>query len=66
LTGFERIVFKGTILHLVYPGSVNNFLRRRGITNTGSKDWILHNTAELIKSVEAYTESRNIKVVQFN
>ena len=41
LTGFDRIVFKGTILPLAHEDGATSFLRRRGVLNRDYKKWML-------------------------
>jgi hypothetical protein len=52
LTGFDRIVFKGTILPLAYEDGAMSFLRRRGVLNRDYKKWMLAQTDALVTSVD--------------
>jgi hypothetical protein len=54
ISGFDRIVFKGSILPLSYAEGVTEFCRRRGILNKDYKDWMMAQSAALIESVERY------------
>ena len=40
LTGFDRIVFKGTILPLAHEDGAMSFLGARGVLNRDYKKWI--------------------------
>ena len=55
LTGFDRIVFKGTILPLAHEGGAMSFLRWRGVLNRDYKKWMLAQTDALVTSVELIT-----------
>jgi hypothetical protein len=52
LTGFDRIVFKGTILPLAYADGVMSFLHGRGVLNRDYKRWMMAQTETLIEAVE--------------
>jgi len=58
LTGFDRIVFKGTILPLAYPQGAMNFLRWRGVLNRDYKQWMEAQTDALISSVEQHAREQ--------
>ncbi|MCF6285077.1 MAG: hypothetical protein L3K26_07795 [Candidatus Hydrogenedentes bacterium] len=58
LTGFDRIVFKGSILPLMYDEGVKSFCRGRGILNKDYKSWMLKQTGKLIDSATQYAETR--------
>lgn len=54
LTGFDRIVFKGTILPLAHEEGAMSFLRWRGVLNRDYKDWMQAQTETLIGAVNEY------------
>jgi hypothetical protein len=54
LTGFDRIVFKGTIRPLAYAEGAMRFLSWRGVLNRDYKRWMLGQTRELTEAVDAY------------
>lgn len=56
LTGFDRIVFKGSILPLMHEQGVTKFLRYKGILNKEYKDWMLGGTKEIVSAAEAYAK----------
>ncbi len=41
ITGFDRIVFKSSILPLMYEKGVMSFCHSRGILNKDYKNWML-------------------------
>ncbi len=52
LTGFDRIVFKGTILPLAHEEGAMSFLRWRGVLNRDYKSWMRAQTEALITAVD--------------
>ena len=52
LSGFDRIVFKGTILPLAHEEGAMGFLRWRGVLNRDYKTWMQAQTDALIQAVE--------------
>ena len=52
LTGFDRIVFKGTILPVTHDEGAMSFLRWRGVLNRDYKNWMLQQTQDLINTVD--------------
>ena len=59
LTGFDRIVFKGTILPLAHEDGAMSFLRWRGVLNRDYKKWMLTQTDALIKAVDQYAKEQS-------
>lgn len=59
LSGFDRIVFKGTILPLVRPESAMSFFRSRGVLNKDFKSWAMEQSQKIVSSAEAYAESHD-------
>jgi hypothetical protein len=52
LTGFDRIVFKGTILPLAHEEGAMSFLRWRGVLNRDYKQWMQTQTDALVTAVD--------------
>ena len=59
LTGFDRIVFKGTILPLAHEAGAMSFLRWRGVLNRDYKNWMLAQTDALVPSVDRYAREQS-------
>ena len=58
LNGFDRIVFKGSILPLMYDEGVKRFCRGRGILNKEYKHWMLEQTAKVIDGASQYAQEQ--------
>lgn len=58
LTGFDRIVFKGTILPLAHEDGAMSFLRWRGVLNRDYKKWMQEQTDALVTSVDRYAREQ--------
>ncbi len=56
ITGFDRIVFKGSILPLMHEKGVMNFCHSHGILNKEYKPWMLKQTEKLVSDAERYAE----------
>jgi hypothetical protein len=56
LNGFDRIVFKGSILPLMHDEGVMGFCRARGILNKEYKDWMQTQTAKVVDAAESYAK----------
>lgn len=54
ISGFDRIVFKGSILPLSYAEGMTEFCRQRGILNKDYKNWVTARSAALVEKVDAY------------
>jgi hypothetical protein len=63
LTGFDRIVFKGTILPVAHEEGAMSFLRWRGVLNRDYKKWMLSQTDALIKAVDQYATEKSGKPI---
>jgi hypothetical protein len=57
LTGFDRIVFKGSVLPLVYEEGARGFLRGLGILNKDYKQWMVAQSAKIVEDATAYAEA---------
>jgi hypothetical protein len=58
LSGFDRIVFKGTIQPLLYEAGVAQFLRSKGVLNKDYKDWMQEQTRLLIGDAETFSQTQ--------
>ena len=58
LTGFDRIVFKGSILQLMCESGVMRFCQERGILNKDYKSWMLEQTGEVVAAATRYAEQQ--------
>lgn len=63
LTGFDRIVFKGTILPLAHEEGAMSFLRWRGVLNRDYKKWMLAQTEALIQAVDRHAREQSGKPI---
>ena len=63
LTGFDRIVFKGTILPLAHEEGAMSFLRWRGVLNRDYKKWMLSQTEALIQAVDRHAREQSGKPI---
>jgi hypothetical protein len=58
LTGFDRIVFKGSILPLAHEKGAMSFLRWRGVLNKDYKGWIQRQSERLIEAIDRYSRAQ--------
>jgi len=58
LTGFDRIVFKGSILPLAHEKGAMSFLRWRGVLNKDYKGWIQTQSERLIEAIDRYSRAQ--------
>lgn len=58
ISGFDRIVFKGMLLPLMYSQGAMDFCRTRGILNKDYKDWMMKNTDEIVEFADQYAKSQ--------
>jgi hypothetical protein len=59
LTGFDRIVFKGTLLPLAHEDGAMSFLRWSGVLNRDYKKWMQAQTNALVTTVERYAREHS-------
>jgi hypothetical protein len=57
ISGFDRIVFKGMLLPLMYSQGAMDFCRTRGILNKDYKAWMMKNTAAIVEFTDQYAKS---------
>ena len=58
LSGFDRIVFKGSIMPLMHESGVSDFLRSKRILNKEYKAWMMEQTARIIDQSEAFSKEQ--------
>jgi hypothetical protein len=63
LTGFDRIVFKGTILPLAHEDGAMSFLGWRGVLNRDYKKWMQTQTDGLVTAVGQYAREQTAKPI---
>ena len=59
LTGFDRIVFKGTILPLAHEDGAMSFLGWRGVLNRDYKKWVQAQTDAMVDAVDRYAREQS-------
>ncbi len=52
VSGFDRIVFKGSFRHLMFAKGVSAFLFSKGVLNKNYKDWMMTQSQTLIHSAQ--------------
>lgn len=52
ISGFDRIVFKGSFRHLMFSKGVASFLSSKGVLNKNYKDWMMTQSRSVIRSAE--------------
>lgn len=62
LTGFDRIVFKGTILPLAHEDGAMSFLGWRGVLNRDYKKWMQAQTDALVTADKPEVRGRRSEV----
>lgn len=58
LSGFDRIVFKGSILPLMHEAGVAGFLAGKKILNKEYKTWMMEQTARIVEESEAFAREQ--------
>jgi hypothetical protein len=56
LSGFDRIVFKGTILPLMRSKGAMDFCRSHGILNKDFKTWVTGQTGQIVGDAQRYAQ----------
>lgn len=56
--GFDRIVFQGFLMPLMYPEGAMSFFDRRQILYKDSAAWVQAQTAGMISAIDAYAKSQ--------
>ena len=57
INGFDRIVFKGTILPLMRPKGAMDFCRSHEILNKDFKKWAIEQTHQVVGDAQAYAQA---------
>ncbi len=57
ITGFDRIVFKGSILPLAHAAGAMSFCQAHGIRNKDFKRWAMDQTALVVDSAQQYARN---------
>ncbi len=52
LSGFDRIVLKGSFLPLMYAKGVTRFLQSKNVLNKDYKDWVIKQTQSIVEPAE--------------
>lgn len=52
ITGFDRIVFKGSMLPLMHPEGAMRFFRGQGVLNKDFKTWAMEQTSQVVDAAE--------------
>lgn len=64
LTGFDRIVFKGSILPLAHAAGAMSFCQTHGIRNKDFKRWAMAQTALVVESARDYAQKHCGRCIQ--
>ena len=64
LTGFDRIVFKGSILPLAHAAGAMSFCMAHGIRNKDFKRWAIEQTRQVVQSAERYAREHGGRGIQ--
>ena len=59
ISGFDRIVFKGTILPLMYPDGATRFLCGKNVLNKDYKSWVIQQTQCIVEPAEKLAQEIN-------
>ena len=52
ISGFDRIVFKGSILPVMHADGAASFLRRNKVLNKDYKEWMIQQTQRIVEPAE--------------
>jgi len=67
ISGFDRIVFKGSILPLMHEQGAAGFCSRRGILNKDFKEWMLARTTGIVADAESFSmTNREERIMPIN
>lgn len=64
ITGFDRIVFKGSILPLAHAAGAMSFCMAHGIRNKDFKRWAIEQTRQVVQSAERYAREHGGRGIQ--
>ena len=65
ISGFDRIVFKGSLPSLSHPKGAENFLRSKNVLNKEYKSWALERSRELAEAYEHLAKETTGQGVEF-
>lgn len=57
ISGFDRIVFKGSILPIMYKEGAASFLRSRNVLNKEYRDWVTKQTQNIVEPAEKLAQT---------
>jgi len=64
ISGFDRIVFKGSILPLMYAGGANDFMSSKKVLNKDYRDWVTQQTQHIIEPAEKHAQEVNQQKIE--
>jgi hypothetical protein len=64
MTGFDRIVFKGSILPLCYANGAMRFFASRGVRNKDFKRWAIEQTTHVVEGAECFAASQGVDRIE--
>lgn len=64
ITGFDRIVFKGSILPLAHAAGAMSFCQSRGIRNKDFKRWAIEQTRQVVESAQEHAREQSGRDIQ--
>lgn len=64
MSGFDRIVFKGTILPLSFADGAMSFFASRGIRNKDFKAWAMAQTEQVVTGAQSFARSRGVDRIE--
>jgi hypothetical protein len=65
LTGFDRIVFKGSILPLCHAAGAMSFCQSHGIRNKDFKSWAMSQTEQVVGSAQSLAHEHGVGEIEF-
>ena len=64
MAGFDRIVFKGSLLPLSYADGAMRFIASRGVRNKDFKRWAIEQTAQVVEGAECFAASQGVDRIE--
>lgn len=64
MTGFDRIVFKGSMLPLAHAAGAMSFCMAHGIRNKDFKRWAMEQTRQVVQAAEQYAQDHGSRGIQ--
>jgi len=59
ISGFDRIVFKGSVLPVMHKDGATSFLRSRNVLNKDYKSWVIQQTRSIVEPAEKLAQAIN-------